>query len=89
MIRCDQKQCEHHSPGADNKGYCIAQSIELAEAPGGFWLSCRTRTNGKQWKPKKEKGPKHVCGKQGFGVGAEGLWDICWACELDKKARGF
>ena len=34
--------------------------------------------------PAPEK-PKHVCGKQGFGIGIEGWYDICPACEANKK----
>jgi len=81
-VRCDQYNCEHHVTG----GFCRAEQVTLVEAPGGFWLSCRMKTNGKRWKPEKEQ---HVCGKQGFGVGPEGLFDICQACEDEKKEEGF
>ena len=88
MIVCDQYQCEHHRAGLhpekSKKGVCIADKIELAEAPGGFWLSCRMKTNGKQWRPEK---PEHVCGKQGFRVSFEGMWDVCQACEREREER--
>jgi len=42
------------------------------------------------WRGTKEiSPPKHVCGKQGFGIGPDGWKDICLACEDDKKERGF
>ena len=51
MVICDQYNCEYHQPEKDSRGRCTAATIVLAEAPGGFWLSCRMKTNGKQWRP--------------------------------------
>lgn len=34
-----------------------------------------------------EEKPKHVCGLSGFGVGTDGLWDTCPACEAAAVKR--
>ena len=57
MIKCDQRDCHYYEevvkkdtsfffPG----GMCTAPNVVLAEAPGGFWLVCRTKI-GRRWIP--------------------------------------
>ncbi len=95
MIKCDQKDCHFYEHVTGEKkeffmpgGFCTADNVVLAEAPGGFWLVCRTKM-GHNWIPDEPKKLEHVCGLQGFGIGSEGWYDICPACEEDKKERGF
>ncbi len=64
MIKCDQKSCHYYEEivGEDTPfffpgGVCTAPNVVLAEAPGGFWLVCRTKM-GRQWVDSESTGSK-------------------------------
>jgi len=49
-VLCDQYNCHWHLDGV-----CQADEVELVEAPGGFWMSCRTKM-GIRWEASDGEG---------------------------------
>jgi len=39
------------------------------------------------WAKREDAKPVHVCGAQGFGVGIDGLNDVCPRCEINRSER--
>lgn len=48
------------------------------------WLMATDHKTIEYGQPKK---PEHVCGKQGFGIGVDGWYDVCAACEWEQGER--